>query len=208
MKTRSWRRAGSGAILSLTIASTAHGELDRVRDRLSGSGPGDGVYGRFDGDLSLSVGVGCAYDGVPEDLRIGASVSSEFYQSVGVYGSFWQSLPPSSAVPRAAELGVTLRPLFLLRWSTDRQSGYPFWDLLVDSISLSMGVTLAEPTGGELGVQNGLALGIGAGVPLALRAPGPWLRMRGGIHSAGPDVTGTVQLLLEWQWFFFAGWLD
>lgn len=179
-----------------------------VPDTLATRGPGDGVYGRFAGDLSLSLAAGVAWDGFTNQLHPGVLLASRIYQSVGVYGSFWQSVSSEPALVRWAEAGILLEPLFLLRWSADRQWGHAFWDLTLDSLSVSLGVALAEPALSDWGDQTGLAAGLGWGVPLFGRAPGPWLRFRGGVQTGGPELSATARLHLEWQWFFTTGVLE
>jgi hypothetical protein len=177
-----------------------HG-IEGVSDRLAQAGPGNGVYGRFDGNFSFSAGVGARYHGLSQELTPQVRASGRFYQAAGVFVGFCQSTQQSSSLPRMLELGLTLEPLFLLRFSRDAEWGRPFWDLALDSLSLSLGAQLSEPAGGSLGDLSGFSVGLGVGAPLLARAPGPWARLRGTLQTGSPKPQGTIELMLEWQWF-------
>ena len=189
--------AGSAVTSS---AEQGSGDVERVADRLESAGSGDGVYGRFDGDFALSVGVGARYQGISEELTPEVRASARFYQTAGLFAGFCQSTAGTSPWPRMLELGLTLEPLFLIRFSRDAEWGRPFWDLTLDSISLSLAAQLREPAGGNLGDLSGFSLGLGLGVPLLQTAEGPWARLRGTVETGSPRPEGSFELLLEWQW--------
>jgi hypothetical protein len=77
---------------------------------------------------------------------------------------------------------VDLRPLFIPRWSTNRQIGRPLVDLTLDSISLGLGAFFGEPENQSFGDERGFELSLGFGVPLFARADGLWLELRGGLE--------------------------
>ena len=179
---------------------TTRAGVPHVTDTLAEGGDGNGVYGRFDGNFSASLGLGARYLTAGDEMFPSAKLSIRYYQALGMYVSFSQAVSQTPAISRLVELGVTLEPLFLLRFNSDAEWGRAFWDLTLDSLSLSLGAHLSEPTGATFGSQSGFCFGLGAGVPLLARAPGPWARLRGTVQTGSPDLTGTVELLLEWQW--------
>lgn len=176
-------------------------------DPLASSGPGDGVYGRFNGDFSLSLGVGGQIDFSAEQILPQVQLALRVYQAVGIYTTFAQGLE-GDPLTRTASAGILLEPLFLLRWSEDKQSGYAFWDLTLDSLSLSVGAHWDQPRGANFGDASGVEAGVGFGVPLLARANGPWLRARGLVLSRPDAPAGAAWLTVEWQWFFFGGALE
>lgn len=207
--TRHRRNAAPVLALALTVASglwqaPAHAEghgTESLGDSLEGSGRGDGVYGRFDGPLSLGIGAGI--EAAPSSSTVRPSVAGtlRFYQSAGLLVGYTQAVMAEDPLERALGVSFLLEPLFLVRWSADRQSGYAFWDLLLDSLSVSGGLLLAESRGGTFGDTAAFRAGLGAGLPLMARASGPWLRF-GGQMDVGleANVVGTLWARLEWQW--------
>ncbi|HSC88947.1 MAG TPA: hypothetical protein VLC09_16810 [Polyangiaceae bacterium] len=186
-----------GAVLGAFPAVARASESDRS---------GDGVYGRFDGDLGLSLGGGIEIDvrdAVPRPMAV---ATARFYQAVGVYGAFSQSVDSSDRMERVAGVGLVLEPLFLIRWPDDKESNSSTVDLFIDSLGLHVGAFFAEPRGGSFAGASGCEVGLGAGAPLAGSAGGPWLRGRS-LLRVGPvdDPTAVFHLWLEWQWFFHSG---
>jgi hypothetical protein len=203
-------RPNAALVLALALASglwqaPAHATegrgTDSLTDSLEGAGPGDGVYGRFDGPLSLAIGGGIEAAPNSSAVRPAAAGTLRFYQSVGLLVGYTQAVMDEDPLERALAASFLLEPLFLVRWSADRQSGYAFWDLLLDSISASGGLLLAESRAGSFGDTVAFRAGLGAGLPLMARASGPWLRF-GGQMDAGleANVVGTLSVRLEWQW--------
>jgi len=136
---------------------------------------GDGVYGRFDGDLELALGGGVELDDGGQ--RATAKLSLHYFSMMGVSSSFAERVGGDGA-ERVVTVGVDLRPAFIPRWSRAMQEGPGFVDLLVDSISLGVGAFWATPDAGDFGDSRGFELSGGLGVPLLGRAPGPWLEAR------------------------------
>ncbi len=125
---------------------------------------GDGVYGRLDADLALSVGVS---GGAVTNDRVHpawtGSVSLELrariLDSGGVFAvGEWRPEGDSRAV-----VGVDIRPLFLPRFLLGAETGSQWVDLLIDSLGLDLGAAMG-PFDREAGV--GLAIGFGVDVPL------------------------------------------
>src|SRR5690606_8087976 len=97
----------------------------------------DGVYGRFDGDLNLFGGLGGELES--GSGRALVQLSAHYYWTAGVYATYRAALGDGQArllADRIGSLGVDLRPLFIVRWSFDWQTGPAVLDLFLDSISL------------------------------------------------------------------------
>lgn len=170
-------------------------------------GRGDGVYGRFDGEFSLSGGVGVEADLRNEVLRPLAQATLRFYQAIGVTTGFSQSVESTDPLERSLRAGIVVEPLFLLRWPNDDETGKALLDLTLDSVGLNAAVVFIEPKSGAFADVVAFDLGLGAGVPLQGKAPGLWLRTRGDVRLSDADPTFLLQLALEWQGFFESGWL-
>ncbi len=127
---------------------------------------GDGVYGRFDGDLALSAGVsgGAVVDDRVHPAWTG-SVSLELRARILDSGGLfaigeWRPEGDSRAI-----VGVDLRPFFLPRFVLNLATGSQWVDLLIDSIGLDLGAAMG-PFDRNAGVA--LAIGFGLDVPLFL----------------------------------------
>lgn len=209
-----------GTLLHLPAPSPAlcaHAQLAHltpVEDPGHTAGAGDGVYGRFDGDFSLRVGVGGEWDAQATAVRPLARVDWVGYQTLGVYALYRQGVMDSDEAFSVASLGVTLSPLFLFRWSKALESGRAYGDLVLDSTTLSLGAALGTPRSGNFAEASGVELGLELGLPFLPRADGPWLRVRGHLASGRSDMGfahdwgGGVLLWLDWQFFFHVGLLD
>lgn len=149
---------------------------------------GDGVYGRLDGDVTLSAGLGA---GAVFPARGDAALSTalelraRFLDAAGLF------VVPEWRPDAASEvtLGLDLRPLFPARFLMNMETGLPWVDLLVDSIGVDVGVALL-PIGEGRG-KTGAAFAIGGGldVPLVLPAadapiPGGLFLRLAGRHTA------------------------
>lgn len=127
---------------------------------------GDGVYGRLDGDLTLSAGL---MGGAVTNDRVHpawtGSVSLELrariLDSGGIFAiGEWRPEGDSRVI-----VGVDVRPLFLPRFLLGWETGSQWADLLIDSIGLDLGAAIG-PFDHAAGV--GLAIGFGIDVPLFL----------------------------------------
>ena len=157
-----------------------------------GTAKGDGVYGRFDGDVDLGVGLGArlAAPGLGPNLR----VTGHFLSTVGV--SVDVTWPVSSDIGWSLGTAIDLRPLFLPRWALDLQQGPAFVDLLVDSVSLSAGPVF-HPLFHQLDDSEvGFGMEAGFSIPLSARSQGFWLDLRGSGRWIGdaPPWGGLVSL--------------
>ena len=138
--------------------------------RAQDSGMDDGLYGRLDGDLTLSAGVVAGpVLGADDDGRvaIGAELRARFLQMAGLVVA--PEVRPGGAARVFA--GVDLRPLFLARFLRNLFFADRFWDLLVDSIGLDLGVAitpLARGIGAALAIGGGLDVPIVGGLSIRL----------------------------------------
>lgn len=163
---------------------------------------GDGVYGRFLGDMAWSLGLGGELDFSSTSLRPQVRGALRFYQAVGVYAHFTQAVQTDDPWERGVSAGLLIEPLFLLRWPDNKQTGRALLDLTIDSLSLSVGATVIEPRSGNFADKAVFDLGLGFGVPLLGRANGLWLRPRGVLRLLDDTPQFVLQLGLEWQGFF------
>ncbi len=167
---------------------------------------GNGVYGRFHGDLDIGLGLGVELD--KAGARGAARLGLHYFSMLGVYASYRDGFRrPESGAARLVSLGVDLRPGFLPRWAEGHELDAAFPDLLLDSISLGLGAFWAEPPGHGFGSQRGFESSLGFGLPLMLRADGLWLEARGQLRwpeqAGAPDHTAVPSafVLLSWHGF-------
>lgn len=171
-------RAHAASAFGQKTSSDVRGQVDSNAT----SPTGDGVYGRFDGDLDLGAGVGASYLTGAERFAFSARLSAHYFSVAGVYVDYSDALDAEADPRRALGFGVDVRPLFIPRWSTNRQVGRPFLDLTLDSISLGLGAFFAQPSDESFGDERGFEASLGLGLPLLARADGPWLELRGALE--------------------------
>ncbi len=132
-------------------------------------GAGDGLYGRFDGDVWLAAGLGAgavvdhgaARDGSTLELR------ARFLDSVGPFAFAQAEGLAGSGAAWSIGGGLELRPLFLARFLTNNSLGREWLDVLIDSLGLELGVVALSPA---QRAQAALVFGGGLEVPLVLGA--------------------------------------
>lgn len=151
---------------------------------------GDGVYGRFDGDLALTLGLGVELDGNTRGALLGRAL---YYHSAGLVLGYSDAFGADDAqITRLGFAGVEIRPLFLPRWALDLEFNTPTLDLALDSLALGASVYRAYRSEAAGGARSGIELSLGFGVPLFGRAQGLWLEARGflrpGLDSATEGV--------------------
>jgi len=133
---------------------------------------GDGLYGRFDADVVLSVGAGAGAS-LELDPVYTVDLRARYLDSAGmVVAPEWRPQGDSAV----AVLGE-IRPFFLGRFLSNRSSGRRWLDLTVDSIGIELGTWI-----GPLANGLGAALAVGSGVDFPLStgrssARGLWLRL-------------------------------
>lgn len=200
--------ASFGALALTCFAATAHA-----------TGGPDSSYGRIDGDLSASAGVGATFG--PRGPRAAADLRLRYLWTAGIFATYEDGpLLGTSAEPRRAFAGgVELRPLFLLRWLQGYETGNAHLDLTIDSFALELGAVFVEPMGGHFGSKPGLQAGLGLQIPVLPNATGPVIGVHGGARwsdstLAGHDIDGpsdrSLFLLVSvaWQQVFGAHVVD
>lgn len=125
---------------------------------------GDTVYGRLDGDLVLSAGIGggiALHDRVHPDVTGTTTIElrARLLDTGGLLiAPEWRPEGDSRVV-----VAVDVRPVFLARLLMNHESGDRWLDLFVDSIGLDLGLAIG-PLSSEVGL--GAAVGLGVDVPL------------------------------------------
>ncbi|HMJ52971.1 MAG TPA: hypothetical protein VK540_12875 [Polyangiaceae bacterium] len=149
----------------------------------------DGVYGRFDGDLDLSLAAGSTFgSGGP---TAAAFARATFFQTAGMYVSYTDALGRSDvALPRTLGLGLTLRPFFVPRWAFDLERGPAILDLTIDAFAFDLGVLWPAKRDGSFTERPGMEAAIGTEVPLFGTASGPFLGARGAIRWRTSELAG------------------
>jgi hypothetical protein len=169
------------------VTSRVRGEIvasDRVHEH-------DGVYGRFDGDLTLTLGLGVELDGSARGAALGRAL---YYHSAGIVLGYSDALGADGAdLNRIGFVGIELRPLFLPRWALDLEFNTPTLDLALDSLALGVSLFRAGRDAEAGGAKSGLELSLGFGVPLCGRAQGLWLEARGFLRPGlGDEAQGAL----------------
>jgi hypothetical protein len=180
------KRASSLFALGLATAALLHGGVARAEGdsepepaaRVHAPLPGsDGVYGRFDGSLTLAASLGAELEA--SDPRGALKLSAHYLWTAGAYARYSDAFGGAEKRPaRVASLGIDVRPLFLPRFALDSERGPAILDLTLDSFSLSAGAYFAEPLDQGFGDERGFEAGLGFGVPLCGEARGAWLEAR------------------------------
>lgn len=161
-------RASCCALVVGLVPALAHAEVEGVQ---ASTARGDGVYGRFDGDVELGAGLGvrAGAPGLGPNLRLNA----HFLSSIGICVDV--TYPVVANQDWSLSAAIDLRPLFLPRWALDLEQGPAFDDLLLDSVSVSVGPVFHPLDVGRVG----LGVEAGFGVPLSGQTQGLWLELRG-----------------------------
>ncbi|MFO7177961.1 MAG: hypothetical protein DIU78_004590 [Pseudomonadota bacterium] len=154
----------------------------------------DGVYGRFDGDLFLTLGAGIDVGG---GARVGAVGRALLFHSAGVTLGYARALGEAD-VEQLGFVGIELRPLFLPRFALDLETNSPLVDLTLDSLALGVGGFFAEERSDSGRRRAGVEATLGFGVPLFAEARGPWIEARGALRPALHGPAGQVFVFLSW----------
>lgn len=162
-------------------------------------GSGDGVYGRFAGDITFALGAGAE---LGDGSRAALLTRALFYHTAGVTAGYVDALGGERELTRALDFGLEVRPLFLPRWALDGQSGSALLDLTLDSLALGAGASFGQLNGQEFSKFLGVQATLGFGVPLFGNAEGLWLEARGTYRSElpGNGLSGTVLLSVYESW--------
>lgn len=197
-------------VSSQAAAESAFGPTRGTVRRIDGPDPnrprGDGVYGRFGGDVALQIGAGVEGDFRNPSFRPLALGSVSLYQTIGAYATYRESVAPADPWARVVSAGLIVSPLFLLRWPRSLETGSATWDLTVDSLALVGGVCFPEEDGAGFFGAPAAEFGLEMGVPLLRRANGLFLKARAQFTTSN-EIAPAAFLWLSWQGFVNAGLL-
>lgn len=161
---------------------------------------GDGVYDRFDRDLTIAadVGGGVVLDGVDPRATLTADLRFRIIDAAGpAIGLRWGPADGPGSGHGHVFVGVELRPLFPALFLLDLSTGNEWVDLFVQSFGIELGAALF-PFDDDFGV--GLAVGLSIAVPLLLpsKTTGPFqsisLRLGGRRVDATASFQGTPEI--------------
>ena len=190
--------ASLATALALLVARPAKGadQPDQVTD---------GAYGRFDGDLNLSLAAGATVGpGGPSAAVLGRAL---FFESAGVYAAYTDALGRAQApLPRTLAAGITLRPLFIPRWALDLQRGPAILDLALDAIGFDFGIVWPAAPNGSFTERPGVEAALGTEVPILGRANGPFLGVRGALRWRASELAWRAEPPLEPVLFLTLAW--
>lgn len=127
----------------------------------------DGAYGRLSGDLTLEAGLGGGVAFEENDVMGAGTLElrARYLDMAGIV--IGGELRPEGT--SRVWLGADFRPLFLARFFLNASFHDRFWDILLDSIGLDLGVALL-PLDERIGAA--LAVGFGLDVPLVFFGEG------------------------------------
>lgn len=174
----------------------------------------DGVYGRFAGEFTGAAGLGggVLFGDSDAEGALTAELRMRFLDAAGPFvAGTW--------VPGGAGqwiVGAELRPLFPALVFAGFASGSEWFDLWIQSLSVELGVSLAEQQG-----SFGAALLVGLGIEVPLVLPSQWangvfLRLQGRHRSSSSRaVAGVPGGVDEWfaggvlvvRWSMSTGWV-
>lgn len=207
-------RASRSGALAVVVALGLAGLAGTAR----AAGP-DTSYGRIDGDLSGSLGVGATFG--PREPRAAVDLRLRYLWTAGVFATYEDAplIGAASDPRRVFATGIELRPLFLVRWLQGLEIGQPHLDLTIDSFALELGAAFVQPPGRPFGSRPGLQAGLGLQVPVLPNATGPVIGIHGGARwsdaaLSGADIVGpsdrSLYLLVTvaWQQVFGAHVVD
>jgi hypothetical protein len=127
----------------------------------------DGLYGRFDGDVVITGGLGAGVATArPRAGMLSAEIETLYLDSAGLIAT-----AERVGDTLGMTVGAKLRPLFLARFFGNLWTGSSFVDLLIDSLGLELGSWV-----GPLDRGTGAALWLGTGIEV------PLSRQRRGFH--------------------------
>ena len=176
----------------------------------------DGAYGRFDGDLDLSLSAGGAL--VRGASRIALTGRGFYLGTTGIYVGYDEAFTSTTdSPPRSLAFGLGLRPFFLPRWGNDLDRGPAVLDLTLDSITFDVGVLLSANERRRFEERPGIEMALGAEVPILGEASGPWIGVRGALRwraselagdGASPPLAPVIFLTLGWHFIVNAHIVD
>ena len=158
-----------------------------------------------------------------EGQTLALRATATYLQTVGLTAQYNDSFGiESQPLERAVSGGVELRPLFLGRFASDLERGPAHFDLLLDSLSLGLGVygawTRQPPCIDELEscFDHGIDWSVGLEIPLLARASTPFVGLRGSLRLSlaeerladRPMSSGMLTVTLGYRHLFEAQIVD
>lgn len=152
-------RLGSLLVVALVLSPVGKAAAD--------DGAGDGLYGRFDGDVwfSVAAGGGAVFGGGTTNGAGTLELRARYLDSVGPFVFVQGDGLFAGRTAWRVGGGLELRPLFLARFLTANSIGSEWIDVFLDSFGLELGVVALTL---EQRPRAALVLGSGLDVPLVL----------------------------------------
>lgn len=179
----------------------------------------DTSYGRIEGDLSVVVGLGASFG--PRAPRAAGDLRLRYLDTAGLFVNYEDGplLGGDSDPRRVIATGIELRPLFIGRWLTGRETARARFDLLLDSFGLELGAAFIQPSAGSFTSRPALQAGLGLEIPVLASARGPWIGLHGGARWNDSALRGDAidspsdralfgAVTLAWHEFFLAHAVD
>ncbi len=159
----------------------------------------DGAYGRLAGDLALAAQVGATagQHGVSACGRL----TTTYLQSGGLYFQYNDGLGfEGQVMARSLAAGFEIRPFFIGRFVNDLERGPALLDLLVDSLSLGLGLQrswhnprFCKKHDGDGCAVLGMEVSVGLQLSLLPRANSPFIALHGAYRWSQPTSSSTEQ---------------
>lgn len=125
---------------------------------------GDGLYHRFDGDLTLAAVVSGGVHWEETQSKAAALTTGELHARYLDSAGALLAVEHVDGRRVGVLTGVDVRPVFLARFFTNAFTGHRWLDLAVDSFTLEMGTWLGPLDGGKAGAA--LLLGVSVELPV------------------------------------------
>lgn len=157
---------------------------------------GDGLYGRFAGDVELrgAAGVAVAAGGP----MIAGELGARYLGSAGFFVGYADAAGGQRPrVLRSIAAGVEVAPLFLTRYASNAEHGPAHLDLLLDSLAFGVGAFWAQPQGGPFGARPGVEIALSLAIPVLPRIDGPILGVRAALRWRDEDLGGRPEAFVE-----------
>ncbi|MBK8170913.1 MAG: hypothetical protein IPK60_11300 [Sandaracinaceae bacterium] len=170
----------ASSVATLFVASKAHAQ------------DGDGLYDRFDNDVwfSLTAAASSAPSNDFNTTTFAPELRARYLDSAGVF----LAMNFGSDTPRVLG-GIDLRPIFLGRFLKNLSLHRAFWDLLIDSIGLDVGISTIT-----INNQTRAALVVGTGLDIPVLFDGyPRLSIRLGLRYTRADAPSAIATELALQ---------
>jgi hypothetical protein len=157
---------------------------------------GDGLYGRFAGDVELRGAAGVAV--VAGGPMIAGEIGARYLSSAGIFVGYADAAGGRKPrVLRSIAAGVEVAPFFLTRYASNAERGPAHLDLLLDSLAFGVGAFWAQPQGSAFGARPGLEIALSMSIPILPRIDGPILGVRGALRWRDEDLGGRPEGVVD-----------